>query len=104
MTGNNRSVESVNTIGRRFMRGQRLYRKIDEAVALIFSISGQTNLVSLNASIEAARAGEAGRGFAVVAEEIRKLSDRALPVPSRSKIWPRALWRNPVRLWNRRMW
>ena len=29
---------------------------------------------------------------------------RALPVPSRSKIWPRALWRNPVRLWNRRMW
>ena len=51
--------------------------KIDEAVALIFSISGQTNLLSLNASIEAARAGEAGRGFAVVAEEIRKLSEQS---------------------------
>ena len=51
--------------------------QIDEAVALIFSISGQTNLLSLNASIEAARAGEAGRGFAVVAEEIRKLSEQS---------------------------
>lgn len=37
-------------------------------------ITGQTNLLSLNASIEAARAGEHGKGFAVVAEEIQKLS------------------------------
>lgn len=40
----------------------------------IISITGQTNLLSLNASIEAARAGEAGKGFAVVAEEIGKLA------------------------------
>ena len=41
---------------------------------IILSISGQTNLLSLNASIEAARAGEAGRGFAVVANEISNLA------------------------------
>ena len=76
-TGSNRSVESVDTITSKIHETNDYIEKIDEAVALIFSISGQTNLLSLNASIEAARAGEAGRGFAVVAEEIRKLSEQS---------------------------
>lgn len=77
MTGSKRSVDSVNTITAKIHETNDYIEKIDEAVALIFSISEQTNLLSLNASIEAARAGEAGRGFAVVAEEIRKLSEQS---------------------------
>lgn len=60
--------------------------QINELTEEILSISGRTNLLSLNASIEAARAGVAGQGFAVVAAEIRSLAESSRKAAGRIQV------------------
>lgn len=64
-----RIIDDVNSLNTEI-------REIEKMTKLIAEISGQTQILALNASIEAARAGAAGKGFAVVADEVKALADK----------------------------
>lgn len=51
-------------------------QKIEQVVELITRVTGQANLLALNAIIEAARAGEVGKSFAAVTSEVKNLASQ----------------------------
>lgn len=58
-------------------RNEESSQQISNIIGVIYEVTFQTNLLSLNAGVEAARAGDAGKGFAVVAQEVRELAQRS---------------------------
>lgn len=69
------SFDDVISITEKINEFRNKIAQINDIVGVVKNISGQTNLLSLNAAIEAARAGDSGRGFAIVANEIKKLAE-----------------------------
>lgn len=78
ISGMNKIHDQVERVIAQIMNLAGQAQKIGGIINIIEEISGQTDLLALNATLEAAGAGDAGRRFSVVASEVRRLATRSL--------------------------
>jgi methyl-accepting chemotaxis protein len=75
--GINRIRQAMDAIAESMVRLSEQSQAISQILTTVEEISGQANLLAVNASIEAAKAGEYGKGFAVVAHEVKNLAQQS---------------------------
>jgi len=76
-SGMNRIRLQMDAIAASMARLNEQSQTIGQIIATVEDLSGQSNLLAVNAAIEAAKAGEHGKGFGVVAQEVKSLAERS---------------------------
>jgi methyl-accepting chemotaxis protein len=73
----NTHKESVNALSNQMLQLNDFTKQIHKVAVVINNLTGQTNILALNAAIQATHAKEHSEGFSVIAAEIRKLADES---------------------------
>lgn len=68
--------DGMQETSKRIKRVAERSQELSKIVDILGLLSGQANVLAMNASLEANRAGEQGRGFQVVAKEVQHLHKR----------------------------
>lgn len=73
----NKIAEIVEEVFNEVQKGNEKRKALSQITNILYNITKQLKILSINAMIEASRAKESGKAFNVVANEVQKLSDNA---------------------------